>query len=175
MYQTNNPVLFIIFNRPEQTKKIFEILRIVKPKRLYIAADAPRENREGEVQKWFAGHSTWVYPFFASGIIFGSVLPIVLLSSLVNGYRAAVSSFKYSSSTGPAIAFTVMLAYIGQSFTANLFASRYAGLVLGIVVASIFLYGRNDVQVKLKMRDSTVNVEQEQTKNEELRCVFRSR
>jgi hypothetical protein len=54
-----------------------------------------------------------------------------------------------------------MLAYIGQSFTANLFASRYAGLVLGIVVATMFVYCRNDVQVKLKMRDSTVNVEQE--------------
>jgi hypothetical protein len=51
MYESQKPVLIIVFNRPEQTKRIFEILRIVKPKRLYIAADAPRENRKGEVQR----------------------------------------------------------------------------------------------------------------------------
>jgi hypothetical protein len=36
------PVLFIIFNRPAVTKKVFEAIRKAKPTRLYIAADGPR-------------------------------------------------------------------------------------------------------------------------------------
>ena len=39
---TNTAVLFIIFNRPFTSKKVFEAIRIAKPSRLYIAADAPR-------------------------------------------------------------------------------------------------------------------------------------
>jgi hypothetical protein len=38
------PVLFIIFNRPEQTKKVFEMIRKAQPKKLYVAADGPRNN-----------------------------------------------------------------------------------------------------------------------------------
>ncbi|WP_405410848.1 nucleotide-diphospho-sugar transferase [Maribacter sp. Asnod1-A12] len=42
------PVLFIIFNRPEQTRKVFEMIREAKPKKLYVAADGPRPNRTDE-------------------------------------------------------------------------------------------------------------------------------
>lgn len=35
-------ILFIIFNRPDSTKKVFEAIAQAKPSRLYIAADAPR-------------------------------------------------------------------------------------------------------------------------------------
>ena len=38
----NTPVLFIIFNRPDSTKKVFEAIKQAKPSLLYIAADAPR-------------------------------------------------------------------------------------------------------------------------------------
>lgn len=41
-------VLFIVFNRPDTTGKVFEVLRAVQPPRLYIAADGPRVNKEGE-------------------------------------------------------------------------------------------------------------------------------
>jgi hypothetical protein len=41
-YQTKSPVLFVIFNRPDTTKRVFEQIRAAKPRRLYIAADAPR-------------------------------------------------------------------------------------------------------------------------------------
>ena len=37
-------VLFLIFNRPENTDKVFKKIKNVKPKKLYIAADGPREN-----------------------------------------------------------------------------------------------------------------------------------
>lgn len=51
MYRARNPVLLILFNRPEQTAKVFDTLRKVQPERLYLAADAPRLNRAGEAQK----------------------------------------------------------------------------------------------------------------------------
>jgi hypothetical protein len=42
----NTPILFVIFNRPETTRKVFEQIKLLKPSRLYIAADGPRKNNE---------------------------------------------------------------------------------------------------------------------------------
>ncbi|MEM9015372.1 MAG: nucleotide-diphospho-sugar transferase [Verrucomicrobiota bacterium] len=39
------PVLFLTFNRPEQTAKVWEAIRCVKPRRLWISQDGPREDR----------------------------------------------------------------------------------------------------------------------------------
>ena len=47
-YSTKNPVLLIIFKRPEQTKRVFDEIRRARPPRLYVAADGPRPNRAGE-------------------------------------------------------------------------------------------------------------------------------
>lgn len=44
------PILFLIFNRPDTTKAVFEKIKEIKPKYLYIAADGPRANKEGEAQ-----------------------------------------------------------------------------------------------------------------------------
>ena len=38
----NTPVLFLIFNRPDTTHRVFEAIRAAKPKQLFIAADGPR-------------------------------------------------------------------------------------------------------------------------------------
>ena len=46
--QLNTPVLFLIFNRPDTTKRVFESIREAKPARLYIAADGFRESKIGE-------------------------------------------------------------------------------------------------------------------------------
>jgi hypothetical protein len=45
------PVLFIIFNRPDTTKKVFEAIRKYRPNELFIAADGPRENKPGEKER----------------------------------------------------------------------------------------------------------------------------
>lgn len=45
------PVLFIIFNRPETTRRVFDVIRKYKPTELYIAADGPREGKLGEKEK----------------------------------------------------------------------------------------------------------------------------
>lgn len=47
----NAAVLFLVFNRLDTTKKVFEAIRQAKPPRLYIAADGARANKEGEDQK----------------------------------------------------------------------------------------------------------------------------
>jgi len=44
-------VLFLVFNRLNTTKQVFEAIRQAKPPRLYVAADGPRENKEGEAEK----------------------------------------------------------------------------------------------------------------------------
>jgi len=45
----NTPVLFIIYNRPDHTYKVFEEIRKVRPKNLYIAADGPKESKTGDL------------------------------------------------------------------------------------------------------------------------------
>lgn len=44
----HTPILLVAFNRPAETAKVFEAIRKVRPARLYIAADAPRPNREDD-------------------------------------------------------------------------------------------------------------------------------
>jgi hypothetical protein len=45
------PVLFLIFNRPALTAAVFEQISKQKPAKLYIAADGPRGDKEGEDEK----------------------------------------------------------------------------------------------------------------------------
>jgi hypothetical protein len=44
----NTPVLFLVFNRPGPTRRVMDAIRQARPPRLYIAADGPRTNKEGE-------------------------------------------------------------------------------------------------------------------------------
>ncbi|HMB95212.1 MAG TPA: hypothetical protein VKK61_04160, partial [Tepidisphaeraceae bacterium] len=39
------PVAFLIFNRPETTRRVFERIREAQPTQLYVIADGPREGR----------------------------------------------------------------------------------------------------------------------------------
>jgi hypothetical protein len=57
-------VLFVIFNRPNTTKQVFEAIRKAKPPRLYVAADGPRADKPGEAEKveqvrWIATQVDW--------------------------------------------------------------------------------------------------------------------
>ncbi|MFA6404803.1 MAG: FkbM family methyltransferase [Candidatus Paceibacterota bacterium] len=45
------PILFITFNRPEQTERVFAEIRKIQPEKLFIAADGPRDNRPEDVEK----------------------------------------------------------------------------------------------------------------------------
>lgn len=44
-------VLFLVFNRPDTTKQVFEAIRKAQPPRLYVAADGPRADRQGERER----------------------------------------------------------------------------------------------------------------------------
>ena len=44
------PILFIVFNRPSTTKQVFDRIRLIKPKYLYVAADGPRVNNSSDIQ-----------------------------------------------------------------------------------------------------------------------------
>lgn len=47
----DTPVLFIVFNRPDTTAKVFERIRAAQPKRLYLAADGPRPHVPEDAEK----------------------------------------------------------------------------------------------------------------------------
>lgn len=61
----NKAVLFIIFNRLNYAKKVFEQIKIAKPPKLYIASDGARENRPEEkeqvenVRNWVLANIDW--------------------------------------------------------------------------------------------------------------------
>ncbi|MBW2664068.1 MAG: hypothetical protein JRD93_19335 [Deltaproteobacteria bacterium] len=44
-------VFFLVFNRPDTTKQVFEAIRKAKPSRLYVAVDGPRADKPGEKEK----------------------------------------------------------------------------------------------------------------------------
>jgi len=51
---TTLPVIFIIFNRPDTTRQVFETIRAARPRKLLVIADGPRANRPGEAEKCLA-------------------------------------------------------------------------------------------------------------------------
>lgn len=42
------PILFLIFNRPDLTRRVFDRIREAQPSQLFVAADGPRPDRPGE-------------------------------------------------------------------------------------------------------------------------------
>ena len=46
-----SPILFLVFNRPITTDKVFSRIRLAKPPKLYIACDGPRENNTQDAIK----------------------------------------------------------------------------------------------------------------------------
>ena len=51
VYKCSSPVLFLLFNRSDCTKQVFEAIRIVKPEKFYIAIDGPRRGNTNDVTK----------------------------------------------------------------------------------------------------------------------------
>ena len=49
-YLNEIPILFLVFNRPELTLKVFNKIKEIKPKKLYVACDGPRNiNNEKQI------------------------------------------------------------------------------------------------------------------------------
>jgi hypothetical protein len=49
-HTTVPPILFLIFNRPDLTQRVFDRIREARPPKLFIAADGPRADRPHEAQ-----------------------------------------------------------------------------------------------------------------------------
>lgn len=49
--ELTTPILFLIFNRPDTTKGVFEAIRKAKPPKLFVAADGARPDKPGEWEK----------------------------------------------------------------------------------------------------------------------------
>jgi hypothetical protein len=43
-------LLFLVFNRPDQTAAVFETIRQARPSKLYVAADGPREKQPKDIE-----------------------------------------------------------------------------------------------------------------------------
>ena len=50
-YRCKSPVAFLVFNRPETTRKVFAEIANVRPKKLFVVADGPRRNCPGEKEQ----------------------------------------------------------------------------------------------------------------------------
>ena len=42
------PILLIVFNRPDKTQKLFDKIKEIKPRKLFVSADGPRLNNESD-------------------------------------------------------------------------------------------------------------------------------
>lgn len=51
MKRPTPPVLFIVFARPDTTKRVFDAIRRARPARLYVAADGARPDKPGEKER----------------------------------------------------------------------------------------------------------------------------
>lgn len=45
----DTPILFIIFNRPDTTQEVFNAIRAIKPKKLYVTADGARTGNQNDL------------------------------------------------------------------------------------------------------------------------------
>jgi hypothetical protein len=51
MEQINSPLLFMVFNRPDKTRQVWEQIKKAKPTKLYISADGPRATHPDDLIK----------------------------------------------------------------------------------------------------------------------------
>lgn len=49
MFPLKTPVAFLIFNRPDVTRRVFEAIAAARPERLLVVADGPRNTEEAEI------------------------------------------------------------------------------------------------------------------------------
>lgn len=49
--QFETPILFLIFNRPDTTQQVFNQIKQIKPKYLFVAADGPRLEKVSDFEK----------------------------------------------------------------------------------------------------------------------------
>ena len=56
-FRLTTAVALLIFNRPQTTRRVFDVIRQVRPRRLLVVADGPRPGRAGEAELCRAARS----------------------------------------------------------------------------------------------------------------------
>jgi hypothetical protein len=56
-FRIATPVALLIFNRPEETARVFEAIRRARPRVLFVSADGPRPDRPGEAERCAAARA----------------------------------------------------------------------------------------------------------------------
>lgn len=79
------PVLVLLFNRPNETQKLFEHLEIIKPEKLYINQDGPRKNSLKDLQNCKKVKNIALNPKWNCEVFFN-------INEINHGCRKAVSS-----------------------------------------------------------------------------------
>jgi len=93
----------------------------------YIIDIAADQGEETDV--WYLGHIGWLYQFYASGLLFGWVLPFVFLITIRNGWRSSNPLF------GAAVV-CVFSAYLFQGFLAHPMGSRAGAVACGLMIGA---------------------------------------
>jgi len=78
---------------------------------------------------WYPGHIGWLYQFYASGLLFGWVLPFVFLITIRNGWRSSNPLFG-------AVVVCVFSAYLFQGFLAHPMGSRAGAVACGLMIGA---------------------------------------
>jgi hypothetical protein len=78
---------------------------------------------------WYPGHIGWLYQFYASGLLFGWVLPLTFLLTIRNGWRSRSPLF------GAAVV-SAFCAYMFQGFLAHPMGYRSGGVVCGLLIGA---------------------------------------
>ena len=47
----NTTFAFLIFNRPDKTEKVLEVIRQVKPRKLLVVVDGPRQDHPNDAER----------------------------------------------------------------------------------------------------------------------------
>lgn len=56
-WQLQIPVAMIVFNRPDTTRRVLDVVRLVRPPQLLVVADGPRTDKPGEVERCVAARA----------------------------------------------------------------------------------------------------------------------
>lgn len=90
------------------------------------------------IGQFVAGHSTWMYFWYSSGFIIGSIPIILMVLFFLKGYKNITSHSKADGGYNTSISlFLISFSWLGNSFTSNLFGERFGGLLIGIVFGLI--------------------------------------
>jgi hypothetical protein len=93
----------------------------------YIIDIAADQGEDTDV--WYPGHIGWLYQFYASGLLFGWVLPFVFLITIRNGWRSSNPLFG-------AVVVCVFFAYMFQGFLAHPMGSRAGAVACGLMIGA---------------------------------------